>query len=575
MAMAAEKKMDTPAASSGILYVDHANHLSPLTLTYHATASRHLTSGRTDVIPPSTSVEVDSAYCPRCLIYRDAASVSMGFCQVDLDSGGPSSVVSCKDCPVCFSPLAVSIDAVSPDCSASDSKHLVCHYLCGNCNWSSRECGVTSNADQLMDFCTDPSDPSKESELEKQRQVAIVETSKQLELCLTRVLDDKNKSCEGLFQCLSKMWSQAEQDEERRRRLGLETSSERDVGNVSKGQTWSLELLEQSLETKKKTQAASYYKKQSNILSDDDEKDSHPVAEGSINATPQQIAAQMTITTKPPRFRSDLLPLPVPFRARVSRRCLAEQSAGKTGILVKPKLNPLEGDSSLRAGHGQWFKKDSSATNSVPRVQICQYGMDSMRQKFAVLVKVRNPTLNMIRLRFSSPALPCSDDSTGTGDHVDFIAKQELQNIPMDPFDQTFVNASVCLLDATKSLPPADWLVIESAEDLYLDMGKGQEEDPSEVQDWNASTVLSSLDNQASSKFRVLTTRKDTAWVEMVLLTDSAADDDDFVGGHVAIPFGMQIEIGNGSWDASLIKRQDLPEGEIDIATLNLVALVN
>jgi hypothetical protein len=106
-------------------------------------------------------------------------------------------------------------------------------------------------------------------------------------------------------------------------------------------------------------------------------------------------------------------------------------------------------------------------------------------------------------------------------------------------------------------------------------MGKGQEEDPSEVQDWNASTVLSSLDNQASSKFRVLTTRKDTAWVEMVLLTDSAADDDDFVGGHVAIPFGMQIEIGNGSWDASLIKRQDLPEGEIDIATLNLVALVN
>jgi hypothetical protein len=52
-----------------------------------------------------------------------------------------------------------------------------------------------------------------------------------------------------------------------------------------------------------------------------------------------------------------LLPLSIPLRPRKSRRCRAELAESRPGILVKPKLNPLEGDSSLRTGHGQWWKK--------------------------------------------------------------------------------------------------------------------------------------------------------------------------------------------------------------------------
>jgi hypothetical protein len=52
-----------------------------------------------------------------------------------------------------------------------------------------------------------------------------------------------------------------------------------------------------------------------------------------------------------------LLPLSIPLRSRKSRRCRAELAESRPGILVKPKLNPLEGDSSLRTGHGQWWKK--------------------------------------------------------------------------------------------------------------------------------------------------------------------------------------------------------------------------
>jgi hypothetical protein len=52
-----------------------------------------------------------------------------------------------------------------------------------------------------------------------------------------------------------------------------------------------------------------------------------------------------------------LLPLAIPLRPRKSRRCRSELAEGRPGILLKPKLNPLEGDSSLRTGHGQWWKK--------------------------------------------------------------------------------------------------------------------------------------------------------------------------------------------------------------------------
>ncbi|KAL7487088.1 hypothetical protein ACHAW6_012681 [Cyclotella cf. meneghiniana] len=575
----------TPA-SHAILYIDHAFHLSPLTLTYHATSARHLTSGRTDVIPPSTSVEVDSAYCPRCLTYCDVASASLGFCQVDLDSESSSSAVSCKDCPVCFSPLAISIDAAGPiDASAGDSTRLICHYLCGHCQWSSQECGVTSNADKLLELRNDQPDQVRENDLEKQRQMVIADASKRLELCLRQKLESKNRVGDQLFQSLSEIWKQKEKDKERKRRLGLGALDKSNANNLTNEMSWSLASLEQSLEERRKDRASllthsisstgpiKHDANKSNIEAVGDQgvgtSNSKPV----VIPTAQQVAAQMAVTTATPSLRSDLLPLPVPFHARVSRRCLAEQAAGKTGILVKPKLNPLEGDSSLRAGHGQWYKKDSSAVHVVPRVQICRHGSDSTRQRYAVLLKVRNPTLSMVRLRFSSPSFSKPGDCA-PGEQISTIPERELQNIPIDPFKETFVNARICSPSSTESLVPTEWLVLEHAEDLFLDMGKGQEEDPTEVRDWDASLALDSL-GHCISEFHVLATRKDTAWVELVLSTDSNTEDIHPNKCYLAIPIAMQIEVGNGSWDGSLIKKRDLPKENIDFVTLNLVALLS
>ncbi|KAL7555091.1 hypothetical protein ACHAWF_018804 [Thalassiosira exigua] len=549
-----------------VVYVDHARHLTPLTLCYHATASRHLTSGRSDVIPPSTSVEVDSAYCPRCLTFCDAASASSGVCQKD--AGG------CKDCPICFSPLAVSIDEIAAG-PEKEGGGLVCHYLCSHCQWSSQECGVSSDASKLLECSsTDGADSTKEKELEPQRGKIIAEASKDLEACLQRRISERNQEGDSLFNSMVKMWGQREQEEQRRKRMNLATTAFKG-GSNKQGEIWSLETLEQSLLEKRKDIDSLYTP---SMLSPDEggpDKTNEPARgpkKSRIPLTPQQTAAQMSLTTTAPQSRSDLFPLPVPFRARVSRRCRAELAKGKTGILIKPKLNPLEGDTSLRAGHGQWWKKDSSAIHVVPRVQLCRSGSDPAAGNFAGLLKVKNPTLNAMRLRLSRASSAKRESEDGTAISSLVIDERELKNILVDPFTETFVHGRPCDPDAAASISQTDFFVLNPADDPYLDVGKGQEDDPLVIRDWDAATALDSATDDDPSRLRVVATGGDTAWVEFVLR--NAAPTEGLPSDYLAIPLALEIEVGNGSWEASLIKRRDLPEGEKDLVTINLVTLL-
>ena len=554
--------------SGAVVYVDHANHLSPLTLTYHATAARHLTSGRSDVIPPSTTVEVDSAYCPRSLVFCDASLASSGL-QKD---GG------CKDCPICFSPVSISIDknddGIISDAESTNNTHLVCSYICGHCKWSSRECGVTSNADKLLEYQTpNDVDTEKEKELEKQRGLAIAEISKELESCLQQRIMEKNKVGDDLFNTITKMWSQREQDEQRRKRMVIGTSQTKGGIDDSSGQSWSLETLERSLLEKKKELNASYStpENEGSLPSSQDSDDKMVVGGTTENPkdilTAHQIAAQMTLTTTTPQSRSDLFPLPVSYRARVSRRCRAELAAGRTGILVKPKLNPLEGDTSLRAGHGQWWKKDSSAVHVVPRVQLqlCRHCADTKTQKYAALMKVKNPTLNMIRLRLSGPSSDFGEES---------FDEHELENILVDPFTETFVQGVLCNPESMTSMTTTDFFVLEPADDPFLDIGKGKEEDPPAVKDWDATSTLDSMGDGNTSQLKLVATQGDTAWVELILYNATAEDFSRNANKYLAVPLALQIEVGNGSWEASLIKRRDLPDEEQDLVTLSLVTLL-
>ncbi len=547
-----------------ILYIDHANHFTPITLAYHATASRHLTSGRSDVIPPSTTVEVDSAYCPQCLAY-DAVSATSGVCRNE--HGG------CKSCPICFSPLSISIDENTSSDSESNNSRLICHYACGYCQWSSRECGVTSNADKLLEYAS-ASEEDVELTRESQRRLAIVETCKELDSCLRQRISERNKGGDELFDSITKMWTQREEEEKQRNRmkLGISRSSEGEDDN--RGTNWSLEILEQSLLLKRKARNSSHYS--NTELECDPSKEDIQLCDtdpSMINQipTPQQMAAQMTLTTSSPIYRSDLIPLPMNFRTRVSRRCRKELAAGRTGILMKTKQNPLDGDTSLRSGHGQWWMKDSSAVHVVPNVQLYQVGMDATSHKYAAILKVKNPTLNMIQLRLVGPS------SCETMNLTHLHDPNELQNILVNPFTETYIQGRVCTPIATATITPTEFFVLHPADDPYLDIRKHQTGDPLEVQNWDATATLSAS-HCDESQFRIIATEGDTAWVELLLCNAIPVMDNSSIAAkdteYLAVPFALQIEVGNGSWEASLIKRHDLPAEEKDLVTLNLVALM-
>lgn len=550
---------DTSASPKGaVLYIDHARHLSPLTLTYHATASRQLTSGRSDIIPPSTSVEVETAYCPRCLTFCDAASAStsLGVCQKD--TGG------CKDCPLCFSPVSVSIDRQS-----SDDTHLICHYICGHCSWSSNDCGVTVSADKLLEYSNN--DNMDENEAEKQRMAAIPEITKELENCFQQKVSERNQKGDALFQSIGDMWSKREQDEERRKRMMIGSTIINDDKKKDKSTSWSLVALEDSLVEKKRDLESLYLGADKGKGVDATE--SSPSGEDKMQTknqllpTSKQVAAQMSLTIWEPRNQKDLLPLPVHYRTRVSRRCRAEQAAGRTGILVKPKLNPLEGDTSLRAGHGQWFKKDSSAIHVVPRVQLCKYGTDPTSGKVAVLLKVKNPTLNMIRLRFS-----------GSNSFEEVLNAKELENILVDPFmETTIAKADLCSSDSLSSIDPSEWIELDSAEDLLLDIGKRQQDDPEVVRSWDYVPLFDTLDSDILPKLTIVASRGDTSWVEFIIPNTVVigSDGERTPSNYFAVPLSMQIEVGHGSWEASLIKRRDLPEEEQDLVQFDIVLLLH
>ncbi len=68
--------------------------------------------------------------------------------------------------------------------------------------------------------------------------------------------------------------------------------------------------------------------------------------------------------------REDLLPQRQPLRTKRTIRCRKTFDSGSPGILLKPHINPLMGDTSMRTNIGNWFKKSSLAISFYPRFTI-------------------------------------------------------------------------------------------------------------------------------------------------------------------------------------------------------------
>ncbi|GMF35619.1 unnamed protein product [Phytophthora lilii] len=107
------------------------------------------------------------------------------------------------------------------------------------------------------------------------------------------------------------------------------------------------------------------------------------------------------------------------LRVKRTWRCVESIKRGTAGILVKPQISPMSGDSSLPVS-ASWFKKANLAAQYVPVVtfQRLPYRSDNGGSVECVLL-VENPLDDAIRITFRAPtASEPREESTENGQIV-------------------------------------------------------------------------------------------------------------------------------------------------------------
>jgi hypothetical protein len=629
--------MDPPAAAAAVaahvLYVDHAGHPSPLSECYHATASRRLASSVHRYPASTTYAELESAYCPHCLACHDGPAASRSpHC----------SRPTCQVCPVCLSATSIvtgrqekTQESGNVEVDDEEAPPLLVHYKCGNCEWTSLECDL---------FVPIGHSSLEDEEGEGSRPAASGVDRLQLARAAEDLVQTLNASRQSYLRGIEQHCAKASKHWEGVRRSstgGAGMSRPRGSGPWQQQQHprrertlrqdpsdpiegWSVSALESKLQAKKEEiwGAQNRDKAQESFVErvalsdgpdlalddltiDDSLKDLSVVA-FQLQALHNGLGAGTGSPPQQSQFirRKDLLPLPIKLRPRKSRRCRAELREGRAGILLKPRLNPLEGDSSLRSGHGQWWKKDSSAIHVIPSVTVVRCvkttweekaenatatttispnpstdrgAGDSVaprsRRRIVVLLKVTNPTLGSLRLRFAaSPYVGEPDwdsvDGDGAAPSADADPNQFTDSLPglmVHTFTQTHWDVEYDS-GVLRDLPASETVELHSSEDSIIEMGGHKaRQTPPEVVNWEPPpTVAASTDEDGTKPvLRLVTHRASSAWFELAFVEPARFCEADETAERArthapdrlawAVSLRLEVEVGPGSWETSLI----------------------
>jgi hypothetical protein len=210
------------------------------------------------------------------------------------------------------------------------------------------------------------------------------------------------------------------------------------------------------------------------------------------------------------------------------------------------------------------YHKDSSAIEMLPRVRVSIHASDGSRHVF--LLKVSNPTLGLVRLRLAGSAYSGEaewDDKDATS--------PSLKNVLVDPLTQVSVNAQLDTT-ASKSFLQTETCELEAAEDSFLELGKTSDDIPEDVAKWEAADVLyaSKVSKDLPSSMRFVGRKKSVAWFELIVMEQDMKQKK----VHCAIPIALQIQVGGGSWESSLVQSQQLEDGDPqDFVSFDLVIL--
>ena len=310
----------TLSVGAHVLYVDWSGHPAPLSECYHATGSRRLSSS---VVrhPRPTSEAVDNAYCPNCLAPQDKAALSRSpFC--------PKA--TCQRCPLCNGPAQVT--AVPSSRKAMGECDGLCVYQCGQCGWTSVDCHLQRHV-QIEEAGDDGMLTIDRLELARAAEDLLLDVKTQRA--------NGRKSLEDYFGRLKMSYNNPSAPQQSIQPTQIEP--------------WTLDTLATRLCASNDSLHSSLSGIGLQRLCDK----AKPQADFDLFKSIPDLCFQMhTLNScQSPLTKADLLPLYTPLRTRLSRRCRAELAEGRPGIIIKPKLDPLDGDSSQRIGLGQWSKK--------------------------------------------------------------------------------------------------------------------------------------------------------------------------------------------------------------------------
>jgi hypothetical protein len=367
----------SPPAACGcsVLYEDYAGYFAPLFELYFSLDLKALVSSH----PLSMQIEAETFFCPHLcsfFCYEAEAHSSAGRCP------------RCYCCPVCGSVLAVR----PINWEDGDSAHCM---ACTYCSWTSELLGLVDadvEAISMLAATEEAEDQlSKQfAEVLKRLRCQAVAASREASLSrtpvgaergsLARLNDDgvgaigdhMAAACEsygedGKAKAPSRLWASLESRlRQSKQEVAAAKGSPSFVSLAQESALSPADDLEATIDVHKimKTEA---------------------VAAGSVLASLDQRLAQPLSLQREMDFRM-LRPQRLRLRSRCAKRCRADVEAGRAGILMKPKVNPEEGDSSHSGRQGQWFKKDCSAIHSIPAVSVAHWSSQH------VLLRLSNPS---------------------------------------------------------------------------------------------------------------------------------------------------------------------------------------
>lgn len=207
----------------------------------------------------------------------------------------------------------------------------------------------------------------------------------------------------------------------------------------------------------------------------------------------------------------------------------------------------------------------------MPKVSVVQQ-QHSGAQQSVFLLKVVNPTLGTVRLRFTSSsyqgelAWEQPDDDPTNDAASTSVVTPFLPHLLVDTLTQE--RRHVHLLSDT-SFSASDTAELLSGEDSIIEMGGRALDSPPAVQQWSADEALSRAGDKSSVK--LVAHSASNAWYEVVVMVEGIPEEHTVEDVYPGVAIQLQVELGNGSWETSLIQAQAPVDGGIDWVNFDLV----